>query len=294
MGFEFIFKTDENRALTAICAREYIRRIGVGSIALGMLNLATGAWALQHTGANMILIALGALLVATGGHALLRPSIRAVGLATAITFGLLLWQVLALALNIFLKDFFSPAPVILTAMALSVLLLCLLKLQPARREIEEMRPRDVEAGKRLCREVLRGNSKEESTIIRSMDGRCKTSLMADRALFVQRDMMRAFVQPKQAVREAIRRPESSKLVLRFAHPLGKVTYRFNRANSQKLKVWLAVNPPRLPARKKSRESTTVMALPSAAPLAQTLSGGIARLNALAMVGGGSSGPAHRG
>ena len=64
--------------------------------------------------------------------------------------------------------------------------------------------------------------------------------MDEKAFFIQRNMRRAFVGSKEDIREAVLNPDSKRLKLRFKHPLGKLRYRFDRKNSEKLKNWFSI------------------------------------------------------
>ena len=66
--------------------------------------------------------------------------------------------------------------------------------------------------------------------------------MDDRAFFIQRDLMRAFVAPKDEIRNAVAKPDAKAWKVAFNHPLGKLKYQFNKKNSEKLRTWLATEP----------------------------------------------------
>jgi hypothetical protein len=51
--------------------------------------------------------------------------------------------------------------------------------------------------------------------------------------------MRAFVANKEEIYLAIKNPYVKSFTLQFNHPVGKLTYYFDRKNSQKLKTWLS-------------------------------------------------------
>jgi hypothetical protein len=51
--------------------------------------------------------------------------------------------------------------------------------------------------------------------------------------------MRAFIGTREAVRNAIAKPDEKKWTAVFNHPLGKLKYKFDKKNTEKLKTWLA-------------------------------------------------------
>ena len=51
--------------------------------------------------------------------------------------------------------------------------------------------------------------------------------------------MRAFVASRDDILKAIFKPEAGSLKMLFNHPLGKLTYQFEKKDSQKWKNWLA-------------------------------------------------------
>ena len=64
--------------------------------------------------------------------------------------------------------------------------------------------------------------------------------MEGNAFFIQRDLMRAFVGLKEDIHSAIAKPDAKSLTLEFDHPVGKLKYKFDKKNSEKLKNWLAM------------------------------------------------------
>ena len=59
------------------------------------------------------------------------------------------------------------------------------------------------------------------------------------SVFIQRNLMRAFVGQKDAIRNAIVEPDVKRLKMVFNHPLGKLKYKFDAKNSAKIKDWLS-------------------------------------------------------
>ena len=75
--------------------------------------------------------------------------------------------------------------------------------------------------------------------VRTADRKCRAQLMSDRAFLIQRDLMRAFVVPREAITVAVTKPEAKAWTIAFRHPLGRLRYRFDRKSTEKWKAWLA-------------------------------------------------------
>ena len=65
--------------------------------------------------------------------------------------------------------------------------------------------------------------------------------MGDSVLCVQKNLARAFSLNRTDFQHCIVRPEKKRIRVVVRHPLGKLTYAFNRKNSDKIKSWLAGN-----------------------------------------------------
>lgn len=62
--------------------------------------------------------------------------------------------------------------------------------------------------------------------------------MEETVFFVQRGIKRAFITGRSEIRNACKDLQAKRLKMIFNHPLGKLTYRFDRKNSDKIKEWI--------------------------------------------------------
>jgi hypothetical protein len=58
-------------------------------------------------------------------------------------------------------------------------------------------------------------------------------------LIIQRNLLHAFIATKEEIYLAITNPYVKSFKLQFNHPTGKLTYCFDKKNSEKLKAWLS-------------------------------------------------------
>jgi hypothetical protein len=113
------------------------------------------------------------------------------------------------------------------------------KLGHLRDLIATVAPEKIEATKRVCKAIVKKKLKDEPLIVQTTDRKCRAQLMDDRAFFIQRDLMRAFVGTRDAIRIAVAKPDAKSWTTAFNHPLGKLKYRFDKKNTEKLRVWLS-------------------------------------------------------
>ena len=99
MKYDSFFDTEENRALTAICARKAISGIGVGGIIFGILNLIWGIAALYMSILNVGIVIIGTSMLITGIYAKRKPAFEVLQVATIIAALLLLWNIGIAVLN---------------------------------------------------------------------------------------------------------------------------------------------------------------------------------------------------
>ena len=98
---------------------------------------------------------------------------------------------------------------------------------------------------KLCKDLFRQKAKQAPDIAEAAAKKVRVKFMTDSAFCVQRDLQRAFNMSLEDFRKAIKDIQTKKLQLTVNHPLGKLTYAFDKDNSDKIKGWLAPKP--LPA-----------------------------------------------
>ena len=240
MATDALFNTNENRALIAICTRKLISNIGVGGIIWGVINTALGIAAMQETVLNVGLVILGVMMLGTGVQAVKSPTLGVLLMETIVTILLLLWNVAISILNFQAFGTFDPRGLIFPLIIAAVFANYYRKLGHLREQIASVEPEKIKATRKICKTLLKKKLKNEPLLIQTTNRRCRAQLMDEKAFFIQRDLMRAFVGSKQDIAEAVVKPDAKTLKLQFDHPVGKLMYQFDKKNSEKLKEWLSV------------------------------------------------------
>ena len=234
------FDTDENKALLAICARKLISNIGIGGIVWGVINIAIGVFAINAAMINAGILILGVLMLGTGVQAIRYPSLKVLLTETAVTIFLFLWNVAMTVINFTVDGNPDPRGIILPLIIAVSFISQYWKLTYLKEQIASVPPEKIKATKNMCKTLVRQKVKDDPMLVETSDRKCRAQLMDGGAFFIQRDLMRAFVALKKDVQVTVEKPGASRLKLVFNHPLGKLTYKFDRRNSDKLKAWLGV------------------------------------------------------
>jgi hypothetical protein len=237
------FDTEQNRALLAIGARKLISNIGIGAVIWGLINIGIGIAAFHMNPINAAVSILGALMLGTGIWALNQPTLTALLVESIMTALLLAWNIGITILNFMDSELFDPRGLIIPLIFVVVFFKYYVKLQHVKDEIASVPPEQIKATKATCKALMKKKLKLEPDLIQTTNKKCRAQLMDDAAFFIQRDQLRAFVAPKEAVREAILKPAAKAFVLEFLHPLGKLKYGFNKKNTAKLRAWLEAETP---------------------------------------------------
>lgn len=239
MKYDPWFDSDENKTLMAICTRKLIRNIGIGGIIWGVINTGIGVVAMQATLINVGLVMLGVAMLGTGIQAIRRPSLGVLLTEAIVSVLLFLWNVGISVLNLLAGGKFEPRGVIFPLVIAIVFANYYRKLGHLRGLIASVEPEKIEATKRVCKGLLKKKLKDEPLVVQTADRKCRAQLMPDRAFFIQRDLMRAFVGTREAVRSAVAKPEAKSWTAVFNHPLGTLKYRLDKKNTEKLRNWLS-------------------------------------------------------
>lgn len=239
MAHEGWFDTQENRTLLAICARKLIANIGVGGIIWGAINTGLGILWLQFGLINIGVLILGVMMLGTGVRALKNPTLHILLLETIITVLLLVWNVFISIWNMMVTGEANFGGIIFPLIIAITFFKYYRSLQHVKDEITTVRPEEVKAAKAACKALIKKKLKDEPGVIQTTNRKCRVQLMDDKAFFIQRDLMRAFVVTRENVERLIGTPEAKSLRMLINHPLGELKYKFNRKNSDKLKSWLA-------------------------------------------------------
>jgi hypothetical protein len=247
MDYDALFDREENKALIAICTRKLISNIGVGGIVWGAINTVFGIFALQATLINLGLVMLGLLMLGTGIRACVRPTLGVLLTETIVTVLLFLWNLGITILNYLTVGELYPAGLIFPLIIAAVFANYYRKLGHLREHIATAEPEKIKTTRKMCKQILKKKVKTDPALVQTTNRRCRVQLLGDRAFFVQRDLLRAFVVLREDVRDACVKPDAKRLVMRFNHPVSRLTYRFDRNNSEKIKNWLLTGEAKEPA-----------------------------------------------
>lgn len=235
MAYDTLFDTEENKLLLAVCTRRLIRDTGTGALIVGIISIFTASASLSDSIFRVFLMVQGILLLGLGIYTLRKPSLTALwasSIMSVLVFILLFFLVI---LNIQTINAFNVILPLLTGISLGNYFW---KALHVRDSIESMPSHDIEKVEEKCKEFLKKHPDYHADMIHTTDRTCFVELKNGKALFVQKDILRAFAAPRHAVAAAIKTPHAKKLTLTFNHPIEQLSYTFDRQNSGVLKNWL--------------------------------------------------------
>jgi hypothetical protein len=218
-----------------------IGNIAIGGIIWGIINIVWGIIAMQDAIINAGVALLGLMILGVGIEAMRNPTLGILLAETVVTAILFAWNLGITALNYLTIGTFDPVGLIFPVIIAVFFFNSYRKLQPMKELIASIQPDEIKATKRICKTLVKKKLKNEPSIVQTHNGRCRAQLMDDKAFFIQRDLMRAFVVPKDEVKKLIVKPDAKSLKIDINHPLGKLSYRFDKKNSEKLRSWLSRN-----------------------------------------------------
>ncbi|HXX41797.1 MAG TPA: hypothetical protein VEI58_05990 [Chthoniobacterales bacterium] len=243
MAHDPVFDSTENQALLVVCARKTIRTAALVGIVWGVINLVIAVDAIRDNILNVGLLGLALLMLGTGVAALMRPSLHAL-LAEAIVSVLLFsWNVGVTALNASIGHTgnVNLHSLILPALAAVVFFKQYSKLGHLKKAIETMDSKTVQEASGICKQLFKTKLKESVDIAEASSKRCRLRFMSDSVFCVQRNLTAAFHLSRADFQQCIADLSRPKLRMVVRHPLGKVTYGFNKKNSAKIKSWLCAS-----------------------------------------------------
>jgi hypothetical protein len=256
MQYDSFFDTEDNKTLMAICTRRLIRNIGIGGIIWGIINLLLGIAAIQVTALNAGILILGVLMLITGAYALKKPSFEVLQAETLVCALLFFWNVGIAILNTMAGSTFEPRGLIFPGIIAVVMFKYYRRLGYLRGRIESVEPEQINQTRQMCKTLLKIKLKNEPSVIKTTNGRCRVKFMDKTGLFIQRDMMRAFIATKEEIFLAIQKPYTNNFKLVFNHPAGQLIYIFDKKNSEKLKTWLTSDNVPEPAATENKSQTS--------------------------------------
>ena len=235
-----LFTQNENQALLVVCARKKIRNAALFGIVWGTINLLLGIFALRINPLNAGLLLLGLLMLATGVHALRKPSLHcllAEGIVAALLF---VWNLGISVLNeLTSAGHVNPHHLIWPAVAAGVFLHQYHRLGYLKEAMSAMAHDTVKEATALCKTLFKAKLKESPDIAEASSRKCRLRLMTDAVFCVQRNLAAAFYLNRDTFQQCIPDLNRKRLRMVVRHPLGKLTFAFDKKNSDKIKGWLS-------------------------------------------------------
>ena len=241
MQHDPVFDSTENQALLVVCARKTIRSAAIAGIVWGVINLIIGFGVIQDNWLNVGLLILGALMLGTGVVALTKPSLHALLSEAVVSVLLLCWNAGIIVLNLRAGDteHVTGHGVILPLIAAVIFFKQYKKLGHLKEAIGAMDHQTVKEATGLCKQLFKNKLKESPDIAEASSRRCRMRFMSDAVFCAQRNLARAFYMNRANFQGCIPDLNRKKLRVVVRHPLGKLTYAFDKKNSEKIKGWLS-------------------------------------------------------
>jgi hypothetical protein len=104
--------------------------------------------------------------------------------------------------------------------------------------ISSMAHEKVKEATALCNGLFKAKLKESPDIAEASSRRCRMRLMSDAVFCVQRNLASAFYLNRTDFQQCFPDLNRKRLRMVVRHPLGKLTYAFDKKNSDKIKTWL--------------------------------------------------------
>lgn len=263
MKYDPWLDTEENRTLVAVCFHWVTRSCSVLAFAAGFLACA-GLTALlindlepgcetsdtARTLAAGIFIAAGypIIMLIGGAVAFCWPRVKVVSLIGYAVVCVSLINALLVVFLLKLSPYNLFLPGIPTLFGLAFVLQCR-KMKPFSDRIAQITQNQVRGLNMQTREMFRLFGADPDIVI-CFNYRCRLQLLPTEAFLVHRRkhfhiyVSRAFVITKDEVRSALKDPGAKRLKLLIRHPLEKLSYYFDRKNSDRIKEWLEAAPER--------------------------------------------------
>jgi hypothetical protein len=239
-----VFNSTENQALLVVCARKTIRNAAILGIVWGGINLVIGFFAVQANPLNLGILILGLLMFGAGVTALNKPSLHCLLSEAFVSAMLLCWNVGITVFNARsgYGDHVNPHSLIWPAIAAIVFFRQYKKLGHLKEAISAMDGATVKEATGLCKQLFKSKLKESPDIAEASSRRCRMRFMSDAVFCAQRNLAAAFYMNRTNFQGCIPDLNRKKLRVVVRHPLGKLTYAFDKKNSEKIKGWLSASP----------------------------------------------------
>ncbi len=240
MPHDPVFDSTENQALLVVCARRTIRGGAIAGIIWGAINFIIGLAALQVNLLNLGMVALGLIMLGTGITALTKPSLHALLAEAVVSWLLFIWNAGTTVLNVNqgYTAHLNWHGLVVPLIAAVVFLKQYRKLGHLKDAIATMDRKTVAEASKVCKELFKTRVKTSPDVAEASSQRCRVRFMSDSVFCAQRNLARAFHMSMANFQRSITDPQGKRIRLVVQHPLGKVTYAFDKKNSEKIKGWL--------------------------------------------------------
>lgn len=242
MSHHPLFDSQQNQALLAMCARKTIRTAAIAGVVWGCVNLIIGYFAVLANPLNAGLIALALLMLGAGVSALRKPSLNAL-LTESVVSGLLFcWNVGITILNVRagVREAVTPVHLIFPLIAAAAFYRQYRRLGHLSTTIADLDHSAVKEAAVICKQIFKSKLKRSPDLVEAKSRRCRLQLIGDSILCVQRNLSRAFSLSRTDFQQCIVAPDKKRLRVVVHHPLGKLSYGFDRKSSEKIKTWLGL------------------------------------------------------
>ncbi len=241
MKHDPIFDSTENQALLVVCARKTIRTAAIAGVIWGCINATIGFFAVQANPLNAGILVLGLLMLGTGVVAMSKPSLHSLLSEAVVSLLLLCWNVGITIFNVRsgYADHINGHGLIWPAIAAVIFFRQYIKLGHLKDAICAMDQATVKEASGLCKQLFKSKLKQSPDVAEASRKRCRLRFMSNSVFGAQRNLARAFHMSREHFKQCIRDTNKKRIRVVVRHPLGKLTYAFNKKNSDKIKGWLA-------------------------------------------------------
>jgi hypothetical protein len=236
------FSSSENQALLVVCARKTVRHAAILGIIWGAINLVIGVFAIQANAVNVGLLLLALLMLTTGVTALAKPSLHSLLAEACVSALLFAWNVGITFLNAQAgSGQVNGHGLIWPAIAAVIFFRHYKKLGHLKEAMSAMDPQTVKEATSLCKDLFKAKLKTSPDVAEASSRRCRIRLMTGAVFCVQRNLASAFYLKRDQFEQCIPDLNRKRVRMVVRHPLGKLTYAFDKKNSDKIKGWLTAS-----------------------------------------------------
>jgi len=243
MLHDSVFHSTENQALLVVCARKTIRHAAILGIVWGAINLVIGFFAIQATPLNAGILVLGLLMLGAGVTALNKPSIHSLLSEAAVSVLLLCWNIGIAIFNARsgYGDHINGHGLIWPAIAAIIFFRQYKRLSHLKEAIASMDHAKVKEASDLCKQLFKSRLKQSPDIVEASSRRYRLRLMSESVFCAQRNLAQAFHMSRENFKQCIPKLDRKTIRVVVQHPLGKLSYTFDKKNSEKIKGWLTAS-----------------------------------------------------